>query len=103
MEDAGLKVGLKKSQQFAIACVNKIEMNIEHTAEWRNNPKEHCQSRTLCDSDSEKMKNGTFKIYTKMNLERKLLVSIATVVVPFTLGRGNGWSKTDPQKQSPGN
>lgn len=33
MEDAGLKVGLKKSQQFAIACVNKIEMNIEHTAE----------------------------------------------------------------------
>lgn len=33
MEDAGLKVGLKKSQRFAIACVNKIEMNIEHTAE----------------------------------------------------------------------
>lgn len=33
MQDAGLKVGLKKSQRFAIVCVNKIEMNIEHTAE----------------------------------------------------------------------
>lgn len=33
MQDAGLKVGLKKSQRFAIVCVNKIEMNIEHITE----------------------------------------------------------------------
>lgn len=75
MQDAGLKVGLKKSQRFAIVCVNKIEMNIEHTAEWRNNPKEHCQSRTLCDSDSEK--NEEWVIQNRYKDEpRKKIISI---------------------------